>query len=901
MGWLRDLMSQAEPAIAGYGELARRSLEHPEWPEDTRPQPRSLAALFSKLDRGQELEWLAERDAVQRALALILGCRLDLIRRPLEELLEAPDLKRLRFEDLPFARPFDFQEEPLPPGLPSLVGRPAAWQRTWWHAPSGSGRSLVGRWLSARGLAMHVCARTWADVAQRLPESGPTFIELERGDGLPAFEQLPLRADVCIAAPVVPPAPSPATRAAQPWQVIESPALETVLDPLLEWLHARLPEDGAFDVQQAREWLLPLLQDGQLTSFGALLGACGLLDAQGVQESTSKTLSELTAQFVHDRLEQASGKGSAEAQWLKQSGFDVLVKLAEEVLTRGEHPWELARSQDEWIALIPQEFRESVDQEWLRWSLGKSGGQASAAELERALRSAPPGAYRIVRALADARLLRTRGAQSGLEVAPAVVRQVALRHAREQLIRNSSPFSWGEALLRPHAAPGILNALDERLAEDDFLLVESLFDLDLSSQPALVVAAEAVFVCLGLQVLSGATVPRDYLIQIWNEQLSWVLELEGETELPGPRLLSWEGSAAGSLLSDPDVWRVAALAISERLGPTQGTRHPLLRPWGNELTHPKLQGLFDSIHACLLRPDISQYEWALRAFGMMGRLYNSAPGKHDVSNVHPLARPAYAVKAFLADRQTLAIDTIGSHPLEVRALRYEGELRATEWPVLAEAAWRDWRRRGAPVSADDWFAPNSPCHRQLWPHMPADAIDAVWSRWGDQPWPVQCFGPAQWTAFVDRWARQFARHPSSPVWAAALERMPAESLDEVMREGQLWSTPFGNTAALTAIVWRRAPDQIRAQLVQRIEAHDAGGFARCLEAAPEHLDSQLLPVLTAALSQRTVRRQVLDEARRWLARRVQTRASTWREAYGLFATIEERVARSIRARGSLPP
>ena len=47
-------MDGAVPSIDGYGELARRALAHPEWPTDTQPRARSLAALFSKLDRGIE-------------------------------------------------------------------------------------------------------------------------------------------------------------------------------------------------------------------------------------------------------------------------------------------------------------------------------------------------------------------------------------------------------------------------------------------------------------------------------------------------------------------------------------------------------------------------------------------------------------------------------------------------------------------------------------------------------------------------------------------------------------------------------------------------------------------------------------------------------------------------------
>src|SRR5688572_21992124 len=104
MGWLRDLMVSAAPPIDGYGELARRALAHPEWPVDTQPQWRSLAALFSKLDRGIELEWLADREAVQRTLALTLGSPLETVQRAVAAHTELSPGGRLRLEDVPYAR-----------------------------------------------------------------------------------------------------------------------------------------------------------------------------------------------------------------------------------------------------------------------------------------------------------------------------------------------------------------------------------------------------------------------------------------------------------------------------------------------------------------------------------------------------------------------------------------------------------------------------------------------------------------------------------------------------------------------------------------------------------------------------------------------------------------------------
>src|SRR5690606_35468954 len=119
MGWLRELMASASPPLDGYGELARRALAHPEWPADTQPQARSLAALFSKLDRGIELEWLADRDAAQRALALVLDCPVESVRKAVTPTVHGPAPALVRWADLPYARPLALRDEPLPPGLPS--------------------------------------------------------------------------------------------------------------------------------------------------------------------------------------------------------------------------------------------------------------------------------------------------------------------------------------------------------------------------------------------------------------------------------------------------------------------------------------------------------------------------------------------------------------------------------------------------------------------------------------------------------------------------------------------------------------------------------------------------------------------------------------------------------------
>ena len=106
------------------------------------------------------------------------------------------DLRRLRLSSLRFARALDLLDEPLCPGIPSAVLVPGAYQSLFWRAPSGSGRSLVARFLEARGLAHVLEARTFEEALTRLPGRGPVFIELYAQRG--PLPKAP-RAGLCVA------------------------------------------------------------------------------------------------------------------------------------------------------------------------------------------------------------------------------------------------------------------------------------------------------------------------------------------------------------------------------------------------------------------------------------------------------------------------------------------------------------------------------------------------------------------------------------------------------------------------------------------------------------------------------------------------------------------------------
>ncbi|HVZ34776.1 MAG TPA: hypothetical protein VG963_20250, partial [Polyangiaceae bacterium] len=642
-------------------------------------------------------------------------------------------------------------------------------------------------------------------------------------------------------------------------------------------------------------WLATPIAEGTLPTLGALLGVAGALDAEGAGDSRSENLHELAARFVNERLARASGKGSAEAQWLQRYGFDVLVKLAQEVLVADDQPWDVARSQDEWIARVPAEYQQSIDGAWIQWSLARAGERATARELERSLRELPPGAYRLVRALADARLLRPRGASGSLAIAPEFLKHAAVHRARHSLVYESSPFAWGEALLRPHAAPEVLATVYERSNGDDFAWIDALLELDLSSQPALVAAAEAAFVCLGLRVLCGAEPPSECVLGLWNEQLAWLAPGE---ELPAPRLLYYEGANERSALTDPAVFGLAALALSEWLGPGQGSPHALLKPADAAQPSPDLPRLFDAIYQVVRSPRLAEVDWAASAFALAGRLAQASPTLAALVGGHPLARPAQLVRALQTDEaHAIAIEDVGSTPIEVRALKLAGEQAGLAWEALVQGLWRAWQARPKSGAGDVLLGPDGACHALFWPHLPADVIDSACARWADQRCPLGCWGPSQWASFVSRFGWHFARQPRAALWLQAFEQMDRATLERAISDAVLWNADESEVRPLFAIGWRRAPEHLLALLLEQLGSGSTAAVLRLLQSAPSSADEALFTALGPALAPRTVQRPVLEVSQRWLAARVRARRTHWRQAYTLCAELEERIRRAMRARG----
>ncbi len=498
-------MASADPPVRSFGSLARGALEHPSWPSSVSAQPRSLASILSKLDRDQELEWLAERPGAQRVFAELLSCSVtDLQHSAWPGRAQAEDpSRRMRLEDARFARSLDLLEDPLPPGIPPEVLRPDSWSRLWWRAPSGSGRTLAGRWLAARGLASFE-----QGPGSSLPPRRPAFVELTTEP-----TRALARDAICVAAPVVP----RDFVAAHGFVVIESPAPPSFVPALVDWMDERLPADGHFDAERVLRWLVnsELLADGD-GALGIAIGLCGLVDELGSADLGTRSVEELARRFLRVRLSAAADAGSADAAWLRRNAYDVLLALARSALTDSDDPWHTPRSEDDWLELVPEELRRGADVDWLRLSLRQIDTTIRPSDVDKAARRIPPGAFRIVRGLRAARVLVPAGGDN-LAVAPHWLARAAERDAVGSLLRGS-PFEWGEALLGRRTAPVVLRDLWGQLSGGRLSALSDVSELEDADSPAQVAAVEAVFRCAGLAVLAGAELDGEQLAELWDDQ-----------------------------------------------------------------------------------------------------------------------------------------------------------------------------------------------------------------------------------------------------------------------------------------------------------------------------------------------------------------------------------------------
>lgn len=863
MGWLRDLMSSAEPRISSYGKLASALQKLPDWPADSSLKPRSLSTLLSRLDRGQDLSWLADREPVQSALGRVLGVPLDEVRRASGAVRsEVADARLLRFHDLPTARPLDLVAEPLPPGIPAEVLRLER-EALWWVAPAASGKGLVGRWLAARGRVRYLEASEAEEVDAI---TGPAFVEFWAKSG--AVPQP--REGLIIASPAAPPGGAG-------YRVIHSPALGDVLPELVAWAGERFPAKTRFEPASALEFLQRRSQAGLLASLGEVFGLLGLLDELGRRELESRPPARVAQRFVENRVQRSLDASAPFAAWVRRSIYAALLGMAERALVDSEAPLAAPRAFDEWLTLVPPELERNVDLDWMRLSLTQIDSAIRPADVERAARRLPPGAFRVVTSLLEARLLR-RDTRGKLRLEPAWLESELERSAQTSVL-SRSPFEWGEALLRPHAARGLCEALLERTLREGGAALENVLELEAEDQPGYAAAVDLSFRVAGIGRLLGADINHELLEGLWRENAQ--LTLEDPSGLPVPRLEfalqaggKDRGAVAESLLSHGGYY-LAALSITEILDVRVSAPLRVLDPWHETKPQPTLGVAYDRIAESLrARPP-----WWRAAIQLVSRARAVVGNAIDAEAPHDLELPAQILDE--VEHGVLSFSTLEHADAErwLLPLLDLADEHGTRRIDVARAIWQAWDQAGRPDGAS-FLAPNAPEHLLFWGTIPAELLAALLVDVRRQNVPYVAFGDEQWQGF----AEALRRNPELVSESAAWERMPSEWVSRLLSLPLDWAS----TPDSVRVLWRRFPDllsnAVRRQLGPATTEEDPSALAALLQAAPNELAATLLGELLPRVY--GIRPRARHAIRSLLRRLVSERDAGWREAYATLSRLE---------------
>jgi hypothetical protein len=876
MGWLKELLAQAPTQTRTWGALARETLRRDNWPAgESRMQERSLAALFTKLDRGQELEWLADRPGAQLAIAKALRAPVEEIRAQLVRTQDALPKHLIRLSSLPAARGLSLLDEPLYPGIPREVTDPAGYDRVLWFAPSGAGRTLTGQWLEARGLSHFIACRTWSEAIVRLPARGAAFVELTHERIAPPPPTSPnLR--LCVAGAF-------RERGEGAWHFIDGPAPATYLSELVQWVERRLPSDGRFDARAVERWLLgEPLESGVLDSPGAALGLCGLADELGPRV-LELPLRELVRRFVTKRFSSTLDPESAHAQFFKRHGYGALLALVRRLLSEQASPWDAPRSRSAWLELVPEELQREADLEWLKLSLAGETSGLRVQDLERAARKLPPGAFRVVRSFEQAELLQSDG-KDELRLGPHFVARTLVVEAIDELIAGS-PLEWGGALLSGSAGRELEARVLERARATSGASLEPLLESSHPEHAGYAAALELGLVAAGLALLDGRELSTELKEALFDDALELMIELPGE--LPAPRILR---GGAREQRRQHALWLLCALAVSEEL-PARGARHSLLRPWNARQVEPRMPEVLDRILEVL--PELGERR-ALAVFALVARLRAELGALVQLDQPHALERPSVVIDEVLHGVLTWASAAgLGERSLSVQATRAAAAAAGLDFGDVARAIWQAWDAAERPAAGADFLLPEADTEALFWSHIPRELLGPMLSDQRDKRLPFARLGAEQWAAIDEAVLQgelaltpELVRHAPVKLLDNWLLQVGLDAFERAGRESLFERIPEGLLRVIELHFEGPAPSE--AELVARLlDAAPQSAMARIVELAGEHAVHRLPEPSLSSM------RKLLHGA---VAGASELRSA----AYPVLFALEERLNRARRERRSYP-
>jgi hypothetical protein len=866
MGWVRVQMDGLDEPARSFRVLAKRLTASKHWPRSEDVEPESLAVYLGQLDKGRS-EWFVQRSGVLDALADVLGMTLE----ELKARMGAPGEPRRRglgpltLWDID-TRPFDVRKERLPPGIPSRVLEPRSWP-CWWHAPSGSGRTLAGLWLEAQGLAVYIVARTWQEAQEQLPARGAVFVELTHATGatdLPA--EPPAYLSICIAADAPAPLEPRSDKltflpAQTKWPLAGLPPVESWVEELVRWVAQRLPPDEELDVEECVKWLREApLALGLIDGFGAALGFVGLFVQFGGGGrgrgrrllSQANELSGMANLFLRMRMQRAVQQG-ARVEANRDPLWNSLRRMARGLIQHGEQSWFSDRPLEEWFALA-HAHPDTHALEWLEELVARKKLSLKAGELEQLQRELPPDAFRTVQQLRGLRLLH-EVAPGRFAMRPLWFLGALLEEASTALFDEGAEV-WGRALLQRHGTAILLKQFEARCQAGDFSPIERLLQSPAPASPFWVAALEASFRVLGLRLLMGFKVPPRLQAAVFREQQALVIELHGG---PHPRIdYSIRSHSPDEPWLKRGMWLLAALTLSFSLGERLRDAHPGLDPWKKGASASLLHDVLSNIEMACLGREVDA-PLRMMVYVMGGTLLEQlGPVFQYESRIHGLQAPEWLLREHRKGPLTWEVlsDLMWTHCFEV--LPEYAHLRGVDWRELARAVWRAWLDSTAVTRQDfpQLFWLNAPWASPLWGEFPAEAVAVLATRYTsllEKPELYPFFQEAHWDAFFSFWREETVRRQVVHDQDAPWTHVPVEHARRAIRQGVLGRYDHGPRQEL----WRRFPSVVSEEvggLISQGRWVDALDFAG---SPPEEQREAVFHHLEAGLSRPDVPRDFL--------------------------------------------
>jgi hypothetical protein len=920
MGWLKDMLDEVD--VKSFAAAAKQMATGPKAVK--KPSSAALANNLGHLDSGDARWWMATGKAWIPALADVVGEPIeDLDKKIQAETRGQRDATRQEhLVDDWFLRPLDLRKEGPFPAIPveltAQAGRLGA--RVWWQADTGSGRTLLGRWLCARWGWERREARTWSEALRDLPPRGQVYLELQQPEAEPANGQdAPHDLQLCVAASF----PSgkederdsdsfgfansrrrrgrrgwderePTPAHPLDWRLITSPELGQWLQPMLAWVEARLKPHTKYDVKEVRACLAELPLEDWIKTPGDMLDLLAVFDEVGVREvfgeksPKGEALIKAALRRAAQRARRANPTGAPHP--IGRYGPRLLMSLEIERLRHGEPP---ALTNAGWLALMPSQFDSQPDYAAIDLLLRE--GTPEASEKVRKLLAASPDAR--LQNLIDARVLVT-DTGGALRIRPPWLQRVLTQEAIDKLFEEG-PEGVGALLLFDQSGELAMERLLERARAGALDLLSRCCEGVTEESPERLAALNGAFRAIGLAAALGDKVPVPLMQRVWEVQMQHS-ESRGGTRAPRPRL-QVRGDDREGLADYHSVWPLAALGLSLRLADA-GVPLPRgpLNPW----SEPSDAETVSQVHELLKHTGWSQPSWRseLReARHLVARhlLDRVGEGCFSPANWWSQLGPNLLV------RQTQGRTTLPM-PDNERVLLGWG-LPALERACLEEGASLDevikwcWSRWCEPSA--DWIPPFSWGSAEasqedlrglalLWRLAPEDGLsEKILERIRQVPatWPA--LSPKIWRLWLD-WV---LKSQSPRITGQIVHALPIELVIEASERLRALDLPY-DARELHLRLWRELPAETLASLEREAQRNPAvvdpkiPAIGYLLLHAPEDRAPLIFERARRWCAQPSSAAGLGVSLEVWLNNLIYLRGPHWREAWRLLLVYERALA-----------